>query len=137
MVRASGVVRRGADNPPSVNAIDLQRANLGSRLRDDLVCDTCGVPATMVHLLPWCEGTEEVALTGECDCRREDEPEEVEEEETAVLEPRHLPSGYFFFIHKWRWDFTSDPGKWSMRDQVRTKRAGDSAISKVDERLSS
>ena len=121
-----------------MDAIDLQRANLGSRLRDDLACDTCGVPATMVHLLPWCEDTVEVALTGACDCRNEDErEEEEEEEETAALEPRHLSSGYFFLIHEWRWDFTSDPssGRWSMRDQLRTKRDGDSAISKVDERL--
>jgi len=109
-----------------------QREKLGDRLRQDLVCDTCGVPATHLHLLPWCVDTQEVALSGVCNCRTGDEREDDEE-----IEARHLDSGYHFPMIEWAWDFSDSPKHWSMRDQLRTKHTGEKAIQMVDARLAS
>lgn len=99
-----------------------------------LVCDTCGAPATIVHLLPWCVRTEVVALSGECDCRTDDleDPEEQDADD-----PRYLPDGYWFPISDWSAEFTDNPSqRWSMRDQLRGKiNGGEPAIRLVDAKL--
>jgi hypothetical protein len=123
--------------------LELQRQKLGESLRDDLVCDTCGVPATVVHLLPGCVDTTEVALTGVCECRTEqieEMPEEDELDEEGLGEarrsPRQLESGYFFDIREWVWEFRHESGgSWSMRDQLSEKIRGEQAIAMVDQRL--
>lgn len=122
--------------------LELQRQKLGERLRQDLVCDTCGAPATVVHLLPWCVDTTEVALTGVCECRTEqveEMPEDELEEEgpaEAPRSPKGLESGYFFDIREWAWEFSHEfGGSWSMRDQLSEKIRGERAIAMVDQRL--
>lgn len=123
--------------------LELQRQKLGESLRDDLACDTCGAPATVVHLLPWCVDTTEVALTGACECRTEqieEMPEEDEFEEEGLVEaprpPKQLESGYFFDIREWAWEFSHESGGgWSMRDQLSEKIRGEQAIAMVDQRL--
>jgi hypothetical protein len=124
------------------DVLELQRRKLGDQLRGDLTCDTCGVPATMVHLLPGCVDTEEVALTGACDCRTEqveDAPEEVFEGEEigdAPKLPQQLDCGYQFPIREWSWEFSHETGaSWSMRDQLSEKIRGERAIAMVDQRL--
>jgi hypothetical protein len=128
-----------------VTKLDLltaQREKLGAQLRDDLTCDTCGAPATMVHLLPWCVDTTEVALSGDCACRTEqaeDLPEEGPEGE-EIVPPRKLPEqldcGYHFRILEWTWDYSHESGeKWSMRDQVSEKIDGEQTVAMVDRRL--
>jgi len=121
----------------------LQQKKLGDRLRKDLTCDTCGAPATLVHLLPWCVDTEEVALTGDCECRTEQNEELPEEgpEGEEVIPARDLPKqldvGYFFPIREWAWEFSHETGgAWSMRDQLSEKIHGERAITMVDQRLS-
>lgn len=123
--------------------LELQRQKLGPPLRDDLTCDTCGVPATVVHLLPWCVDTTEVALTGACECRTEhleemQEEDELEDEGQAEppRSPKHLESGYFFDINQWAWKFSHESGEsWSMRDQLSEKIRGEQTIAMVDRRL--
>lgn len=123
--------------------LELQRRKLGDQLRKDLTCDTCGVPATLVHLLPWCVDTEEVALTGACDCRTEqvegvsEEGFEGEEIGDAPRLPQQLACGYYFPIREWSWEFSHETGEnWSMRDQLSEKIRGERAIVMVDQRLS-
>lgn len=96
----------------------------------------------MVHLLPWCVDTEEVALTGACDCRTEqveEAPEEVWEGEEigdAPRLPQQLDCGYHFPIRDWTWEFSHESGgNWSMRDQLSEKIRGKRAIAMVDQRL--
>ena len=122
--------------------LGLQRKKLGDQLREGLTCDTCGVPATLVHLLPWCVDTVEVALTGSCDCRTE-QVEEIAEEESESEEvadppksPSELNGGYYFPIRDWSWQFSNESGEdWSMRDQLSEKIRGEQAIAMVDQRL--
>jgi hypothetical protein len=126
----------------TLDVLEIQKRKLGDRLRDDLTCDTCGAPATLVHLLPGCVDPEEVALTGPCTCRSE-QVEEVLEEEfegeevvEAPKSPEQMDSGYFFPIHEWAWQFSHESkGDWTMRDQLSEKIRGERAVAMVDQRL--
>jgi hypothetical protein len=121
---------------------EIQRRKLGDQPREGLICDTCGAPATLVHLLPGCVDPVEVALTGACDCRSEQVDEIAEEEfegdEVADTPkfPEQLGGGYFFPIREWAWQFSHESGgDWSMRDQLSEKIRGERAIAMVDQRL--
>lgn len=125
-----------------VEELEIQKRKLGDQLREDLTCDTCGAPATLVHLLPGCVDPEEVALTGACTCRTEQLEEQLEEEleDEEVVEapksPEQMDSGYFFPIREWAWQFSHESkGDWTMRDQLSEKIRGEQAIAMVDQRL--
>ncbi len=126
----------------ALDQLEIQKSKLGDQLRGDLTCDSCGVPATTVHLLPGCVDPRQVALTGTCACRTEQieefEEEEIEGEEVGEFPktPEQLDSGYFFPIHEWSWQFSHESGGgWTMRDQLSEKIRGEQAVAMVDRRL--